>query len=355
MNRLWMRLSLVFTAVVIVAIIGIFISFRLNNVALTDPNNPPPPEVIAYFEEFGRRRVLPDVTSTLIVIGTVAIIAGVWMSRSLTAPLSELEEAAQAIARNDLSYRVRVHGSQEMVAVGAAFNEMAAQLEKEETLRQNLLADVAHELRHPLHILQGNLQAILDDVYPLNKEEIARLHNQTHHLSVLVEDLHLLAQAEARQLTLHKQKTDIATLVKETVISFKPMAADKNISLKVELLGTMPEWPVDQVRFQQALYNLLDNALYHTPENGLVTVQMEKMPQNLQIRVIDNGEGLPPEQLPHVFDRFYRTDAARNREKGSAGLGLAIVKAIVEAHGGMVTAVSPGKDQGSTFTISLPA
>ncbi|HFQ93069.1 MAG TPA: HAMP domain-containing protein [Anaerolineae bacterium] len=354
MNRLWLRLSLAFTAVVLIAIFGISSAIRLNNAALTDPNNPPPPEVVEYFEQFRRNRLLPDLTSTVIIIGAVAIGAGVWMSRSLTAPLSELEEAAQAIAHNDLSHRVRVHGSQEMIAVGTAFNEMAAQLEQEETLRQNLLSDVAHELRHPLHILQGNLQAILDDVYPLNKEEIARLYDQTHHLSVLVEDLRLLAQAEARQLILHKQMTDIATLVKETVISFQPMAADKNITLKTELLGTMPEWPVDRVRFRQALYNLLDNALYHTPESGMVTVQVEQMPDSLQVRVSDTGEGLPPEQLPHVFDRFYRTDAARSREKGSAGLGLAIVKAIVEAHGGMVTAVSPGQDQGSTFTISFP-
>jgi signal transduction histidine kinase len=231
---------------------------------------------------------------------------------------------------------------------------MAAQLQQLESLRRNLLADVTHELRHPVHVLQGSLQAILDDVYPCNKEEIARLAEQTHHLTVLVSDLHVLAQAEAHKLPLHKQNTDIAGFVKETVAAFEPLVTAKKVTLRVELLGTMPQIAVDRARLRQGVHNLLDNALRHTPEGGAITVSVEQMRSAVQVCVQDTGDGIAAEQLPYVFDRFYRTDEARSRDRGGTGLGLAIVKANVEAHGGTVTVVSPGLGQGSTFVISLP-
>jgi signal transduction histidine kinase len=274
----------------------------------------------------------------------------------MTAPLRQLETAANTLKTRDFTPRVPVRGSQELVAVATAFNEMAEQLQQAETLRRNLLADVAHELRHPLHILQGNLQAILDDVYPLSKEEIARLVDQTHHLTTLVKDLHELAQAEAHQLPLDKQPTDIADLVKETAADFKPFAAAKQIQLKVELLGALP--PVvnslDPARIRQVVHNLLDNALRHTPENGTITVQLEQVAAALQVAVQDNGDGIAPEQISHVFDRFYRTDSGRSRNHGGAGLGLAIAKAIVEAHDGEIGVQSEGIQMGSTFVFRLP-
>ena len=355
MNRLWIRLSLLFTAVVVVAVLAITLTVRLTSNGSRDSENPPPPEVVEYFESQRRTDFAPDVTVVAIVVGVIAISAGVWMSRSLTKPLSELEDGAGAIAGQDLSHRVPVHGSQEMVAVAIAFNNMAAQLEQEEKLRRNLLADVTHELRHPVHILQGNLQAILDDVYPLNKDEIMRLVDQTQHLSVLVNDLHVLAQAEAQQLPLFKQETDIATLVKQTASSFNPLASARNIDLRVELLGTMPEKvTIDRARMRQAIHNLLDNALRHTPNGGTITVSVEQVQGNLQIWIADTGEGIPADQLPYVFERFYRIDKARSRDRNSTGLGLAIVKAIVEAHESSITVTSPGSGQGSVFIISMP-
>ena len=355
MNRLWIRLSLVFTAVIIVAIVAMTLSVRLTYTLASDPDNPPPPEVVAYFESQRGTRFAPDVTVVAMVVGVIAICAGVWISRSLTRPLSELEDGASAIARQDLSHRVPVHGSQEMVAMATSFNNMAAQLEQEETLRRNLLADVTHELRHPVHILQGNLQAILDDVYPLDKDEIARLVDQTQHLSVLVNDLHVLAQAEARQLPLFKQETDIATLVKSTAASFEPLASVRRIELRVELLGTIPEnIYIDRARMRQAIHNLLDNALRHTPDGGTITVCVEQTHGNLQIQVSDTGAGISSDQLPYVFERFYRLDKSRSRDGNSTGLGLAIVKAIVEAHDSVISATSPGNGLGSTFIISMP-
>ncbi len=361
MNRLWVRLSLAFTGVILISIIGIMLTVRLTNAAITHPWTPPPPEVVAYFERIRAEQRWPNLTTAMATIGLVAVGAGIWMSHSLTAPLAELEEGAQAVGRQDFGHRVPVKGSQEMIAVASAFNEMAAQLEQAETMRRNLLADVAHELRHPVHVLQGSMQAVLDDVYPLNKEEIARLCNQTHHLTVLVNDLHVLAQAEAHQLPLHKQNTDIATFVKETVAAFKPLVDAKNamlsrdgtITLRVELLGTMPDVCIDTVRLRQVIHNLLDNALRHTPVGGTITVSVEQVEDTTQVRVQDTGAGIPPEQLPHIFNRFYRDNDTSGPNRGSAGLGLAIVKALVEAHGGTVT-VSSELGEGSTFTIALP-
>jgi two-component system sensor histidine kinase BaeS len=353
MNRLWVRLSLAFTAVIVVAIMAIGLTLRLTNAVLTNPWTPPPPEVIAYFERVRSEQSLPNPTTAIAVIGVVAVGAGIWMSRSLTAPLAELEAAAQAVGQQDFSQRVPAQGSQELVAVSTAFNEMTARLEQAETLRRNLLADVAHELRHPVHVLQGSMQAILDDVYPLSKEEIARLCNQTHHLTVLVNDLHVLAQAEAHQLPLRKQMADIGAFVKETVAALDPLADAKNVALRVELLGTMPELAVDTVRLRQAIHNLVDNGLRYTPEGGDITVSVEQVQDEIQVRVRDTGAGITPEQLPRVFDRFHRVDEAPSRDRSSTGLGLAIVKAIVETHGGTVTATSQ-VGEGSTFTISLP-
>ncbi len=231
MNRLWVRLSLAFTGVILVSILGILLTIRLTNAAITHPWTPPPPEVVAYLEHIRREQRWPNLTTAMVTIGLVAVGAGIWMSRSMTAPLAKIEEGAHAVGRQDFAHRVPVQGSRETIAVATAFNEMASQLEQAEAMRRNLLADVAHELRHPVHVLQGSMQAILDDVYPLNKEEIARLCDQTHHLTVLVNDLHLLAQAEAHQLPLRHQKTDIATFVKETVATFRPLVDAKNARL----------------------------------------------------------------------------------------------------------------------------
>jgi signal transduction histidine kinase len=355
MNRLWIRLSLAFTAVFIVALFIILLTARLADTFIADSELSPPPEVLEYFETVRRERAPLEVTPVALIVGVVAIGAGMWMSRSLTAPLAELEKAAQAIGRQDLGHRVPVRGSQELVAVATAFNEMAGQLQQAEALRRGLLADVAHELRHPVHVLQGNLQAILDDVYPLNKEEIVRLADQTRHLTILVNDLHVLAQADAHQLPLHHKITDIAILVKEAVASFKPLAAAKKVTVQVELLGTMPAaMKLDAARIRQAIHNLLDNGLRHTQDGGAITVSVEQVQDGVQIRVRDTGEGIVPEQLPFIFDRFYRTDKARDRGRGGTGLGLAIVKAIVEAHSGTVTVASPGIGLGSTVAMTLP-
>jgi len=289
-----------------------------------------------------------------VAAGILGAIFSVAASRMLTAPLNQLADAARAIGAGNLAQRVESKGSDEVAAVAVAFNEMATQLQEAETLRRNLMADVAHELRTPLSVIQGNLRAIIDDVYPLNKEEVTRLYTQTRLLSRLVSDLHELAQAEAGQLSLNITLTDLRPLLQETVEIFAPMAEDAEIVLQSDFAVMLPAVPVDSVRLRQVLHNLLANALRHTHAGGTVTVTSSVGANAVKIAIRDTGDGLAADHLAHIFDRFYRTDRARTRDTGGAGLGLAIVRAIVQAHGGTVTAASAGIGQGSTFTVTLP-
>ncbi len=363
MNRLWVRFSLIILGVILFVAIapfffrGLIFSFLGVELGRREEFLPEvwaslPPETAERIMQFLLADLIASLTAYVVVSAVAALLVGAWVGRTLTRPLQQLEQAANAIKAGDLNQQVPIHGSREMVAMGTAFNEMAAQLSQAETLRKNLLADVAHELRHPIHILQGNLQAILDDVYPLSKEEIARLSDQSQHLTRLVQDLHDLAQAEAHQLPLQQQEMEVADVVKEAVGTYQPLAHGRDIDLHVELLGAIPAIQGDPARLRQVMLNLLDNALRHTPDGGRVLVTVQQEGGSLAVRVQDNGRGLSPEQLPYVFDRFYKAD--RGRDQSGAGLGLAIVKAIVEAHGGRVTAVSGGMGQGSTFSFSLP-
>lgn len=362
MNRLRTRFILAFIAVIILMLIST-VGFALFAESLglmpedrrfAELMEQVSPEILAEIETIGQRAAPRQLGVFLLIGAANSIVVAVLLSRSLTKPLDELATAARDIGAQNLSRRVKVKGKDEIADVAKAFNEMAAQLEQAETLRRNLLADVAHELRTPVTVLQGNLRAILDDVYPLEKDEVARLYEQTLHLTRLIDDLRELAQAEAHQLPLNVTAVDVARLVKETAVTFQPMCESEGLTLRAELLGALPTIHADRARLQQSLNNLLNNAIRHTPAGGTITMQAEQLPGRLQLRVIDTGEGITPEHLAHIFDRFYRIDAARSRDTGGIGLGLAIVKAIVEAHGGKVTAVSGGKNQGSQFTIHLP-
>ena len=290
----------------------------------------------------------------LLIGGVLAIGFGVHVSRRLSAPLTRLVNGTQAIAKRNLSFRVSERGSTEMREVSNSFNRMAAALEDAETLRRSMLNDIAHELRTPLSVLEGNLRAILDDVYPLEKEEIARLYDQTLHLHRLVDDLRLVAQAEARQLPLHRIPRDLTVLLAEVAELFSPLAGEKNISLDTSLPRAPVLAAVDRVRFAQTLQNLLTNALQHTPAGGVIALSLRAEEETATIAVADNGDGIASEDIANVFDRFYRVDKNRARDTGGVGLGLAIAQALVEAHDGKIDAASAGVGQGSTFTIRLP-
>ena len=290
-----------------------------------------------------------------LLVGILGILFGVVMGRTLTAPLRHLAEAAQAIGARDFSRRVEARGTEEVREVAQAFNKMVDDLEQAEILRRNLLADVAHELRTPLSVVQGNLRAILDEVYPMEQEEIARLYDQTRLLGRLVEDLHELAQAEAKQLPLNLRPVELGELVRDVVETFGPAAQAEEINLSMDIPDDLPAVQVDPARMTQVLHNLLSNALRHTPSGGTVSVSAGRGEDSVWLAVQDTGEGIPLEDLSHVFDRFYRVDRARARGTGGTGLGLAIVRAIVEMHGGKVWADSDGvPGHGSRFTIQIP-
>ena len=362
MNRLRSRFILAFISVIFLVLftpVWLGIIATVFNLDRPDPEiealiEEIPEDVVLQMEEIFRESFVRQASAFLLVGAVVGTVTAVLLSRQLARPLDTLADAARDIGEQNLSRRVEVKGAEEIMEVASSFNEMASRLEQAEELRQNLLTDVAHELRTPVTVIQGNLRAILDDVYPLEKEEIARLYEQTLLLTHLIDDLRELAQAEAHQLSLAMTEVDVASLVKDTAVTYKPIAAEKKITLRAELLGALPLIQADQARLRQGLLNLLDNAIRYTPQAGTIIVQAEQIGEQVELRVIDDGVGIAAEHLPHVFDRFYRTDGARSREHGGSGLGLAIVRAIVEEHGGTVTAVSAGLNQGTTFTITLP-
>ena len=293
--------------------------------------------------------------------GGLSILLGLGLSRGLTAPLARLTAGARHIAGGDLSQRVPETGSAEIAALGQAFNQMAADLEKAEELRRNMVADVAHELRTPLSVLQGNLRAILDGVYPLQQAEIAALYDETRLLSRLVDDLHELAQAEAGQLHLDLRPTDLVEVVQTTVANLAVAAEAKEVRLTTDLADGLPPVLADPDRLAQIMRNLLSNALRHTPEGGQITVSATYNEAAVRIVVADTGEGIPPDDLPHVFDRFWRDDRSRARETAGpstssgrgSGLGLAIARHLVQAHGGEM-GVESEVGRGSRFWFTLP-
>jgi len=240
--------------------------------------------------------------------------------------------------------------------VAQAFNQMTAALEEAERQRRNMVADIAHELRTPLSVLQGNLQAILDDVYPLNKEEIARLYDETRLLGRLVDDLRELALADAGQLRLNLQPLKVAPVVQATVESLSLAAENQGVALSAELPEDLPLVRADPDRLGQVLRNLVVNALQHTPAGGSVVVRAATIAGAVEISVADTGEGIAPEDLPHVFERFWRADASRSWDKrwaGGTGLGLSVAQSLVEAQGGRIWAES-ALGRGSTFRFTLP-
>ena len=293
-----------------------------------------------------------------IVAAVLALIVGMAMARHLSAPLAHLATAARALSRGDLSQRVPVGGSEEISEVMAAFNEMAQELERSEALRQQMVADIAHELRTPLSVIQGNLQALLDGVYPLTKEEIAHVYDETLTLARLVNDLRALTQAEAGQLSLNLGDIDTHALVQQAVTIFQESAREKQIQLSAEIAPDAASIWADADRVRQVLYNLLANALKHTPKGGSIriTATSATLPDGrpgVKVTVEDTGPGLTPEEQRHVFDRFWRADASRSRDKGGSGLGLTIARHLIEAQGGQIGVESePG--QGARFWFVLP-
>ncbi len=263
--------------------------------------------------------------------------------------------AADSVAAGDLSIRVPENTRSDFGQLARTFNRMVEELQRIDEQRRNLTADVAHELRTPLHIIQGNLEGILDGVYQPTPEHIQMLLEETQILSRLVEDLRTLSLAESGHLPLHKERVNVAELLEDLATSFSGQAEAAGIRLNVKTEGLSAVLvEADVMRLNQVLANLIVNALRYTPQGGSISLNGESSSTNVRLIISDTGQGIAPEDLPYIFDRFWRGDPARSRADGAGGgLGLAIVRQLVELHGGHVSVQStPG--HGTTFTIDLP-
>ncbi len=301
---------------------------------------------------------LDAVRNSLWLAAWVAVLVGVALgflfSWLITGPMRQLTLAARKVAAGDFSYRVSQKTDDEIGEVSDAFNTMAEQLEKKEKSRRQFLADIAHELRNPLSIVQGNLEAWLDGVITPTPEQVASVYDETVLLSRLVTDLRDLSLAEAGQLKLSQSATELGEFISAQIASVQSRCYENRISISAELSEELPAVFIDRDRIRQVMHNLIDNALRYTRAGGAIKIGAGlKTPGLVTVSVSDSGSGIATEDLPHVFDHFYKADRSRRRGRGGAGIGLAMVKRLVELHGGMVW-VESRKGKGSTFFFTLP-
>jgi signal transduction histidine kinase len=284
----------------------------------------------------------------------LTLLAAGWTFRRYGTPLVEVMAAADAVADGDLSVRVSEQAPGEIGRLARSFNRMTAELERAEQQRRNLTADVAHELRTPLHIIQGNLEGVLDGVYQPIPEHIAATLEETRLLARLVDDLQTLSLAEAGQLPLHRLRISAIDLLDDAATGFTGQAAEAGVTLEVVANSPPDELlvDVDPYRMGQVLNNLISNALRYTPGGGKITLSAALVEGRARLGVEDSGPGIPSEDLPYVFDRFWRGDRARQRRAGS-GLGLAIARQLVQAHGGSIE-VDSQLGEGARFFVTLP-
>jgi two-component system OmpR family sensor kinase/two-component system sensor histidine kinase BaeS len=292
--------------------------------------------------------LIPILLMCAVAAGVVAVII-----RRIAGPVADIVGAAERIARRD--YRVRVDepvsGPRWVSDTARAFNAMAAELDAQDVARRHLMADIAHELRTPLAVVQARLEGVIDGVYPASTEELQGVLDNARVLSRLVEDLRTLSNAESGALALAKEPTDILALADDVASSLADRAEPAGVTLRVDADSAPDLEPItiDPIRIREVLLNLVSNALRYTPRDGRVTIKIAASTGGVQIDVIDTGEGIPADEIPRIFDRFYKGAGS-----SGSGLGLTIARRLVEAHGGTIRAASqPGV--GTTMTFTLPA
>jgi len=284
------------------------------------------------------RAILFPIGVISFILAMFLVVVSILLIRRFVNPLAEVIYAARAVADGKLNTRIPTKGPQDLRSLSNSFNEMASSLERSDRERRSMLADIAHELRTPLSVIRGRLEGIVDGIYPENGPQVSMALEQTYILGRLVEDLRLLTLAETRQLPFDNSEVQIAALIERVLNIFSAEAQEKNISLSFrEKSGDLTAF-IDPQRFEQVISNLIENALRYVPEGGHVWVTANEISDGLQITVKDNGSGIPNEDLPYIFDRFWRKDKSRSRATGGTGLGLAIAKQLVEAQGGRIEA-----------------
>ena len=297
-----------------------------------------------------------------IIAVAVALLLGLLLTRQITRPIRALTRGARNISNGDLSYQVKVSSKDELGELAESFNTMASSLDRNEQSRRRLIADITHELRTPLTIIEGTVDGVLDGVFEPDQQHLGSIKEQTTLLTRLIGDLRDLSLAESGQLRLELTPTDMVELIHRKLSQAEVRAQEKGVQLRISFAETVPEVKVDPSRMEQVIANLLTNAIRHTPPGGSITISMGTVSSDrshqitspsIIFSVADTGEGIAPEHLPYIFERFYRAGGSRARTEGGTGLGLAIVKQMVEAHGGKVW-VESELGKGSTFYMSLP-
>jgi two-component system sensor histidine kinase BaeS len=287
---------------------------------------------------------------TLVAIVAAAALGVAVLVGRILRPVARVVEAAERIAAGDYLVRLDERGPRDVRVLARAFNDMASRLEATEAQRRALLADISHELRTPLTVIQGDLEGLLDDVYPRDDQHLTTILEESRLLDRLIEDLRTLALEDAGELTLHREPTDPGALAKEGVAAFAGSAAEEGVTLKLDADSNLVPVALDPARIRQVLSNLISNALRYAPPGGeiLVTVS-HALDGGVRFAVRDTGAGISAEDLPHVFDRFHHSP-----DSHGSGLGLTIARGLVEAHGGTMTATSDGIGRGTVISFILP-
>jgi len=272
------------------------------------------------------------------ILALFLVVVATLLVRRFVNPLSDVIYAARQVANGNLNTRIPMKGPQDLRSLSESFNEMACSLERNDRERRDMLTDIAHELRTPLSVIRGRLEGIVDGIYSENGSQVSTALEQTYLLERLVDDLRLLTLAETRQLPFDKRNVNVGDVIERALEVFSAEAQEKNISLSFNEKSGSLSALIDPQRFEQVISNLLGNALLYVPDGGRVWVTANGTVGGLQITVNDNGTGIPDEDLPYIFDRFWRKEKSRSRISGGTGLGLAIAKQLIEAQGGRITA-----------------
>ena len=291
--------------------------------------------------------------SLILVIGGWGICAYVF--EEIAYPLSELMGASERIAQGELTARTDESGQGDFRRLMETFNMMVSELERMDTQRRNLTADIAHELRNPLHVIQGNLEGVMDGIYSATPQHIQSILDEIQLLNRLIEDLRTLSMAESGQIVLEREVLDVSDFITGIYEAFHPKIAGAGIQFQLEVSQDQSTFiSVDKARLAQVFNNLILNALHYTPTNGMITLEVSSTVEAVEFKIRDTGTGISEEKLPYIFDRFWRGDVTRTRQEGiGGGLGLAIARQLIECHHGAIS-VESHLDKGSCFTLNIP-
>ena len=292
----------------------------------------------------------------LILVATAALILCMFVIRMITVPIGELNEGISRMSAGDLSARVRVRGKTEFSQLAAAFNSMSERIERQDKTRSQFVSNASHELKTPLSTMKILMETLIyqEPMDPaMTKEFLKDCNAEIDRLNRIVSDLLTLASVDSGNAQFNRQELRLKDLILEQARRLSPLARERGIELECSVKDSV-EVSGDSFKLAQVIYNVIDNAIKYTPRGGSVRVDLFRQGKKAVIRISDTGIGIPAEDLPHIFDRFYRVDKARSRETGGTGLGLSIVKQIVLMHDGDITASSV-ENEGTTFTIELPA